>query len=87
VARAQRAGWRALSFFPKTPSVLRVLHYYFQRADPVTADIPVVFLTAKAMPDELQRLLRLGVRGVLNKPFDPMTLPAQLKLVLAEGAR
>jgi CheY-like chemotaxis protein len=56
------------------------------RADPATAGIPVVFLTAKAMPEELQRLLRLGVRGVLNKPFDPMTLPTQLKLLLAGGA-
>lgn len=63
------------------PATLAVL-----QANPATAAIPVVFLTAKAMPDELQRLMRLGVRGVLNKPFDPMTLPAQLKLVLAGGA-
>lgn len=56
------------------------------RANPATAGIPVVFLTAKAMPEELQRLLKLGVRGVLNKPFDPMTLPGQLKLILAGGA-
>ena len=63
------------------PATLAVL-----RANPATASIPVVFLTAKAMPDELQRLMRLGVRGVLNKPFDPMTLPAQLKRVLAGDA-
>jgi len=56
------------------------------RADPRTADIPVVFLTAKAMPDEVARLLAMGVRGVLNKPFDPMTLPAQLRAAL-EPAR
>jgi two-component system OmpR family response regulator len=55
------------------------------RADPRTAAIPVVFLTAKAMPDEVARLLSLGVRGVLNKPFDPMTLPAQLRAALAPG--
>jgi CheY-like chemotaxis protein len=52
------------------------------RADPRTADIPVVFLTAKAMPDEVARLLAMGVRGVLNKPFDPMTLPEQLRAAL-----
>jgi two-component system, OmpR family, response regulator len=56
------------------------------RADPRTAGIPVVFLTAKAMPDEVARLLALGVRGVLSKPFDPMTLPAQLRAAL-EPAR
>ncbi len=53
------------------------------RADPRTADIPVVFLTAKAMPEEVARLLALGVRGVLNKPFDPRTLPAELRAALA----
>jgi CheY-like chemotaxis protein len=53
------------------------------RADPRTAGIPVVFLTAKAMPEEVARLLALGVRGVLNKPFDPMTLPSQLRAALA----
>lgn len=52
------------------------------RADPRTASIPVVFLTAKAMPEEVARLLAMGVRGVLNKPFDPMTLPAQLRAAL-----
>lgn len=56
------------------------------RADPRTAGIPVVFLTAKAMPDEVARLLALGVRGVLNKPFDPMTLPAQLRAALGPPA-
>ena len=52
------------------------------RADPRTAGIPVVFLTAKAMPDEVRRLLAMGVHGVLNKPFDPMTLPSQLRAAL-----
>ena len=52
------------------------------RSNPQTADIPVVFLTAKAMPAEIERLKGLGARGVLIKPFDPMTLPAQLRAVL-----
>lgn len=56
--------------------------FHALRADPRTADIPVVFLTAKAMPEEVARLLALGVRGVLNKPFDPMTLPAELRAAL-----
>jgi CheY-like chemotaxis protein len=63
------------------PATLRAL-----RADPRTADIPVVFLTANAMPDDVARLLAMGVRGVLNKPFDPLTLPAQLRAAL-EPAR
>lgn len=55
------------------------------RASDRTAGIPVVFLTAKAMPDEIARLYSLGVRGVLQKPFDPMTLPAQLKAALGDA--
>jgi CheY-like chemotaxis protein len=52
------------------------------RADARTSAIPVVFLTAKAMPAEIQRLRALGAAGVLTKPFDPMTLAAALRGVL-----
>jgi two-component system OmpR family response regulator len=38
------------------------------------ADIPVIFLTAKILPAETARLLRLGAIGVLGKPFDPLRL-------------
>jgi CheY-like chemotaxis protein len=52
------------------------------RADARTEAIPVVFLTAKAMPAEIQRLRALGAVGVLTKPFDPMTLAAALRAIL-----
>ena len=48
------------------------------REDPATAGIPVVFLTAKAIAAELDRLKALGAAGVLTKPFDPMTLAREL---------
>jgi len=48
------------------------------RADPRLQSIPVVFMTAKAMPDEQARLLALGVAGVIAKPFDPMRLAARV---------
>ena len=54
------------------------------REDPETADIPVVFLTAKVMSAEVDRLKGLGACGVLVKPFDPMTLPRQLRDLLDE---
>ena len=59
------------------PSTLSAL-----RSSAKTASIPVVFLTAKAMPAELDRLRGLGTRGVLLKPFDPITLPGQLTALL-----
>ena len=59
------------------PSTLQAL-----QADERTASIPVVFLTAKAMPAEIERLTRLGARGVLTKPFDPRTLADQIRALL-----
>jgi CheY-like chemotaxis protein len=53
------------------------------RANPKTASIPVLFLTAKAMAGEIQRLKALGARAVLTKPFDPVTLAQQVRDALA----
>jgi CheY-like chemotaxis protein len=55
------------------------------RGDPETSGIPVVFLTAKAMSAEVDRLKALGARGVLIKPFDPMALARQLRDLLSAG--
>jgi CheY-like chemotaxis protein len=39
-----------------------------------TANIPVIFMTARAQTRELEHFLSLGATGVIPKPFDPMTL-------------
>jgi CheY-like chemotaxis protein len=52
------------------------------RANPRTAGIPVLFLTAKALTAEVQRLHELGAEGVLTKPFDPVALPKQVEAAL-----
>ncbi len=49
------------------------------RAMPAMQHVPVVFLTAKAMPDELEQLLQQGATGLIVKPFDPMTLPTDIR--------
>ena len=48
------------------------------RADPALAGIPVIFLTAKAMPQEIARFRDLGAAGIIAKPFDPMLLGQQV---------
>jgi CheY-like chemotaxis protein len=48
------------------------------RADSSTSGIPVVFLTAKVRSADRDTLTALGVAAVLAKPFDPVTLPAQI---------
>ncbi|MDV6328407.1 response regulator [Idiomarina sp. Sol25] len=42
-------------------------------------DTPVVFFTAKVLNSEIEELKELGAEDVISKPFDPMTLPTQLK--------
>jgi two-component system, OmpR family, response regulator len=44
-----------------------------------TAEVPVVFLTARAESSERHRLLALGAAGVIAKPFDPMMLAALVR--------
>nr|WP_272887417.1 response regulator [Stutzerimonas stutzeri] len=39
---------------------------------------PVVLLTGQQEPADLAELKRLGVRSLLQKPFDPLQLAAQL---------
>jgi CheY-like chemotaxis protein len=56
------------------------------RAEPATASIPVVFLTAVTAADEVARLRQLGAAGVLAKPFDPLRLGAALRAVLEARA-
>ena len=59
---------------PYRPDLLAAL-----RARPATAATPVIFLTAKAQPEEIARLRALGAIEVLAKPFDPMTLADQVR--------
>lgn len=47
--------------------------------DPETASIPVVFLTARAQPDEVDEYRQLGVLDVIVKPFDPTELPERVR--------
>ncbi len=52
------------------------------RAQPATSATPVIFLTAKAMRVEIERLRGLGAAGILTKPFDPRTLPADVRALV-----
>jgi len=48
------------------------------REDPQLKAIPVIFMTAKAMPQEVARFRAMGAAGVIAKPFDPMQLGKQI---------
>ena len=52
------------------------------RADPDTRDIPIIFLTAKMPSSDLGEWQPLHLAGVIPKPFDPMTLAADMSRLL-----
>lgn len=47
--------------------------------------VPVVFLTAKAIQEELEALLEHGATGIIVKPFDPVTLPKDIRIYWEHG--
>ncbi|MFB6350248.1 MAG: response regulator [Bradymonadaceae bacterium] len=49
------------------------------QADETTSSVPVVLLTARAQPDELEEYHQRGVADVIVKPFDPVALPEQVR--------
>ena len=53
------------------------------KADPATAAIPVIFLTARSQEVEIQRGLALGATGYITKPFNALTLGDEVHQVLA----
>jgi len=53
-------------------------------AHPQLSHIPVIFLTAKILPDEITRFKALGAIDVISKPFDPMTLAEKIEQIWAQ---
>ena len=51
------------------------------RALPPMGAVPVVFMTAKVMPHEIDYYKTLGALDVIRKPFDPVTLSATLNTI------
>lgn len=48
-------------------------------------DTPVIFMTAKVQPGEIQLYRELGALDVISKPFDPMTLAEQVRTIWARA--
>ena len=52
------------------------------KEDAETAEIPVIFLTARAQAHEIQHGISIGAIGYILKPFDPMTLHLEIDKVM-----
>ena len=49
------------------------------KSDPNTAEIPVIFITAKVETEDIIRGFELGAVDYINKPFNPRELQARVK--------
>lgn len=49
------------------------------RQNPQLANIPVIFMTAKAQANEMKHYIDSGAIGAISKPFDPMKLSDEIK--------
>src|SRR5665647_1353917 len=63
------------------PATLKAL-----REIPQTAQTPAIFMTAKVQTSEILQYKSLGAIGVIPKPFDPMTLSAQISEIWRKSA-
>ena len=52
------------------------------KANPATASVPVLFLTAKTQREEQDRAFAAGAVACLTKPFDPLTIAADVRAAL-----
>ena len=54
------------------------------KEDPALADIPVIFLSARAQDSDIEKGTGLGADAYITKPFDPIDLVALIGDLIAE---
>ncbi|MEM8829857.1 MAG: response regulator [Cyanobacteria bacterium P01_G01_bin.19] len=52
------------------------------QANSITESIPVILLTTKFQSTEPKQLQQLGIKGLIPKPFDPVTLENNISQIL-----
>ena len=63
------------------PEMNGVQTYQSLKQIPQMADTPIIFVTAKAQKHEIQQYKSLGAVDVIPKPFDPVTLPVEVRTI------
>ncbi len=53
------------------------------RADPATADVPIILLTARAQESDIETGFAVGADDYVVKPFSPRELVSRVQAVLA----
>lgn len=52
------------------------------QANSATQSIPVILLTAKVQPSDRARFAKMGIAGVITKPFEPTTISEEVAEIL-----
>ncbi len=90
--RAVENGQQVLDDLAEFPSQLVLLDvmmpvmdgvtaYKRMQLDPGLAALPVVLMTARVQPSEVQQYRTIGIADVIEKPFDPMTLADRIRAI------
>jgi DNA-binding response OmpR family regulator len=52
------------------------------QSNSITNSIPVILLTTKFQDSKLEKFQDLGIKGIIPKPFDPLTIENDLTQIL-----
>ena len=63
------------------PGMDGVETFHKLRSNPKLTNTPIVFMTAKSKPSEVEQYKALGCAGIVAKPFDPVTLPDEIRAI------
>lgn len=82
IVTAQRELPDAILLDVMMPEMDGIATFKALQANPITAGIPVIFLTAKAQSAEKRQFNDLGISGVITKPFNSLDLPDRIAKIL-----
>lgn len=84
VAKAEAEHPEVILLDVMMPGIDGVTTFQRLQESEATRSIPVIFMTAKVQTTDRERLTGLGARGIIAKPFDPMTLADQVLALLKD---
>lgn len=64
------------------PEIDGLTFYHKLQAQAETRSLPVILLTAKALPSDQAQFAQIGVSGIITKPFDPVLISQQIADIL-----
>jgi len=82
LSEAQAHPWDAILLDVSMPDLDGVTVFERLQANPSTRSIPVIFLTARVIQGDRDRLMALGAAGVIAKPFDPVLVWQEVANIL-----